>query len=109
MKLGNAFFTGGELALTLHQVVVAFQSGILNGIKLIGIISLYGIIAWAVIAIPALFILYSLFLLIFRYFKKVKLSLIEAVASKPNNQNVHTPDVAPSLILETLPAKTNGI
>ena len=109
MKLGNAFFTGGELALTLHQVVVAFQSGILNGIKLIGIISLYGIIAWAVIAIPALFILYSLFLLIFRYYKKVKLSLIEAVASKPNNQNVDTPDVAPSLILETLPAKTNGI
>ena len=108
MKLGNSIFTGGELTITMHQVIVAFQSGIMNGIKLIGIISLYGIIAWAVIAIPTLFILYSLFLIIFRYFNRVKLKIRQVVVSKSHDQNLHTPPVSPSLILETLTAKNNG-
>jgi len=108
MKLGNSIFTGGELTITLHQVIVAFQSGIMNGIKLIGIISLYGIIAWAIIAIPTLFILYSSFLIIFRYFNRVKLKIRQVVVSNPKDQILNTQPVNPSLILETLPAKNNG-
>jgi uncharacterized protein (DUF2062 family) len=109
MKLGYSIFTGGELTITLHQVVAAFQSGIMNGIKLIGIISLYGIIAWAVIAIPTLFILYSSFLLIFRYFNRVKLKMRQVVVNNPNDQNLQPQPVNPSLILETLPTNNNGL
>jgi uncharacterized protein (DUF2062 family) len=109
MKLGNSIFTGGELTITLHQVVSAFQSGIMNGIQLIGIISLYGIIAWAIIAIPTLIILYSLFLIIFRYFNRVKLKIRLVVVNNPQDQISQVQPVNSSLILETLPAKNNGL
>jgi uncharacterized protein (DUF2062 family) len=108
MKLGNAIFGGGDITLTFHQVVIAFQSGILNGIKLIGIISLYGIIAWVVIAIPTLFILYSLFLLLFRNIKKIKLKTGMAAVSNTQKLNTKIQPAIPSLILDTLQVKKNG-
>jgi len=107
MKLGNAIFGGGDITLTFHQVVVAFQSGILNGIKLIGIISLYGVIAWVVMAIPTLFILYSLFLFIFRSIKKIKLKSSMVGVSGTQKLNTKIQPVIPSLILGTLPVKKN--
>jgi len=105
MKLGNAIFGGSDMTLTFHQVVVAFQSGILNGLKLIGIISLYGVIAWVVIAIPALFILYSLFLFLFRNIKKIKLKTSMVGVSGTQKLNTKIQPAIPSLILETLPVK----
>lgn len=107
MKLGNSILAGGDLTITIHQVVVAFQSGLLNGIKLIGIISLYGIIAWAVIAIPTMFILYSLFLLLFRNIKRIKLKSNMVVVCNSKKRNAHIQPVIPTLILETLPVKNN--
>jgi uncharacterized protein (DUF2062 family) len=108
MKLGNSILTGSDLTITIHQVVVAFQSGLLNGIKLIGIISLYGVIAWAVIAIPTMFILYSLFLLLFRNIKRIKLKSSMVVVCNSKKRNAHIQHVIPTLILETLPIKNNG-
>jgi len=105
MKLGNAIFGGSDMTLTFHQVVVAFQSGILNGLKLIGIISLYGVTAWVVIAIPALFILYSLFLFLFRNIKKIKLKTSMVGVSGTQKLNTKIQPAIPSLILETLPVK----
>ena len=108
MKLGNAIFGGGDITLTFHQVVFAFQSGILNGIKLIGIISLYGVFAWVVIAIPTLFILYSLFLLLFRNIKKIKLKTGMVAVSNTQKLNTKIQPAIPSLILDTLQVKKNG-
>ena len=108
MKLGNAIFGGSDITLTFHQVVVAFQSGILNGIKLIGIISLYGVIAWVVTAIPTLFIFYSLFLFIFRNIKKIKLKTSMIGVSGTQKLNTKIPPVIHSLIMESLPVKNKG-
>jgi len=107
MKLGNAIFGGSDMTLTFHQVVIAFQSGILNGIKLIGIISLYGVIAWVVTAIPTLFILYSLFLFLFRNIKKINLRTNMVGVSGSQKLNTKILPAIPSLILETLPVKNN--
>ena len=107
MKLGNTIFGSGDITLTFHQVVVSFQSGFLNGIKLIGIISLYGVITWVVMAIPTLFILYSLFLFLFRSIKKIKLKARMVGVSGTQKLNTKIQPDIPSLILETVPVKTN--
>ena len=83
MKLGHSIFARGDLTITLHQVVVAFQSGLMNGISEIGLISLYGIIAWAALAVPCMFIFYALFLIFFKNVKRIKLKATLAIASKP--------------------------
>ena len=96
--------------MTLHQVVVAFQGGLLNGIKLIGLISLYGIIAWVAIAIPTLIILYTLFLLIFRTIKRINLRTKRVYTVNRTSQvNTELPVITPVLILDTLPNKNNGL
>lgn len=105
MKLGNSIMTGGELTITMQQVVIAFQSGFLNGIREIGIISLYGIIAWAAIAIPCMFILYTLFLVLFKNMKRIRLKTSLVEVGKPKERRDHILPVTSSLILETLPVK----
>jgi uncharacterized protein (DUF2062 family) len=109
MKLGNSIFSSTEITITIHQVVVAFQSGIMSGIKLIGIISLYGVIAWAVIAVPTTFILYFLFLFLFRNVNRFKLKtkMVFAGNSKKSDKNIIP--LTTSLILETVPTKNNGL
>lgn len=103
MKLGNSIITGSELTITMNQVVIAFQSGLLTGIREIGIISLYAIIAWAAFAIPSLFVLYLLFLVLFKNLKRIRLKISMVVVQKPNQQRDHILPLASSLILETLP------
>ncbi len=98
MKLGNAIFGSGELTITIHQVVVAFQSGLMHGVKLIGIFSLYGVIAWAVIALPTLFILYTFFLLLFRNIKRIKIRTNLFGVRKTKSQEA--PPLVPSFIVE---------
>ena len=105
MKLGNSIITGGDLIITMHQVVVAFESGLMNGIREIGIISLYGVIAWTAIAIPSLFILYMLFLILFKNMKRIKFKTRISVVIEPEIQIDHIIPVATSLIIDTLPAK----
>jgi uncharacterized protein (DUF2062 family) len=92
MKLGHSIFAGGDVVITLHQVTVAFQVGIMNGFREIGIISLYGIIAWAACAIPSMFILYTVFLIFFKTMKRIKLKAAPA-----------------SLVMETVSVKSNSL
>jgi uncharacterized protein (DUF2062 family) len=108
MKLGNAIITGGDLQISMHQIVVAFQSGLLNGIREIGIISLYGVIAWVAIAIPCLFILYALFLILFKNMKRIKFKTRIKSVIEPVKQIDHIIPAAASLISETLPVKIQG-
>ena len=109
LRIGNSIFSGGQFTITLHQIVVAFQGGLLNGIKLIGLISLYGIIAWVAIAIPALFISYSLFLLLFRTIKRIKLRSKKVYTVNHSNQvGPALPAATPVLIIKTI-QPNNGL
>ena len=108
MKLGNSIITGDELTISMHQVVIAFQSGLLNGIREVGIISLYGIIAWLAVAVPSLFILYALFFILFRGLKRIKFKTRIIVVSEPEKQSEHIIPVATSIIMETPPVKLQG-
>jgi uncharacterized protein (DUF2062 family) len=98
MKLGNAIFGSSDLTITIHQVVVAFQSGLMHGVKLIGIFSLYGVIAWAVIALPSFLIVYSILLLLFRNIKRIKLRTNLFGVRKIKSQDI--PPLVPSFIVE---------
>ncbi len=74
MRIGNSIIAGNQIALTLSQVVSAFKIGIWHGINEIGIISLYGALAWTIVAIPALVILYIIFLVFFKRIRRIKLN-----------------------------------
>ena len=94
MKLGNSIITGDDLKITMHQVAAAFESGLMNGIREIGIISLYGVIAWAAVAIPSLFILYMLLLILFKNLKRIKFKRRVIVVIEPKKQIEHVIPVA---------------
>jgi hypothetical protein len=59
-------------------------------------------------AIPTLFILYSMLLFLFRNIKKIKLKTSMVEVNGTQKLNTKIPPVIPSLILETLPVKNNG-
>lgn len=109
MKLGNSIFAGGDLTITMHQVVVAFQSGLMNGIREIGMFSLYGVIAWAALSIPGLFIFYLMFLIVFRSVKRFKLKSSLVAIGKVKSQRDHVLPVTSSLMLETIPINKEGL
>ncbi|MDP4292147.1 MAG: DUF2062 domain-containing protein [Bacteroidota bacterium] len=109
MKLGHSIFAGGDLTITMHQVTVAFQSGIINGFREIGLISLYGIIAWTALSIPCLFIFYTLFLLFFRNVKRLKFKTSMVVSCKPKAIRDHILPMKNSLIVETIPTESNNL
>ncbi len=73
LRIGNSVLASNHIALTLDQVVLAFKIGILHGINELGIILLYGALAWVVVAGPALLILYIIFLVFFKRVKQIKL------------------------------------
>ena len=99
LRIGNSIFSGGAFTLTLHQLVAAFQGGLMNGIKLIGLISLYGIVAWVAIAIPALIISYTLFLLLFRTIKRINLRTKKNyTVNRTNTIGTETPGPTPAFI-----------
>jgi uncharacterized protein (DUF2062 family) len=73
LRIGNSVLASNHIVLTLHQVVLAFQIGVLHGINELGSILLYGALAWVVVAAPALLILYIIFLVFFKRIKQIKL------------------------------------
>ena|ERR1035437_6029773 len=73
LRIGNSVLASNHIVLTLNQVVLAFKIGILHGINELGIILLYGALAWVVVAAPALLILYIIFLVFFKRIKQIKL------------------------------------
>lgn len=98
MKLGNTILGSSDMTITIHQIIVAFQSGMMHGVKLIGIFSLYGVIAWAVIALPTFLIVYSILLLLFRNIKRIKFRTNLFGVRKIKSQDI--PPLVPSFIVE---------
>lgn len=64
MQLGAFLLNQKVLHISMAQINHAFQPGLLAGIKTVGIFHLYGILTWAILAIPASAVSYYAFLTI---------------------------------------------
>jgi uncharacterized protein (DUF2062 family) len=71
MQLGAFILNQHSLHITMHQISIAFQPGFFSGIKTVGILHLYAILTWSILAIPASAISYFAFRTIFQK-KKIK-------------------------------------
>ena len=65
MKSGAYLLTQKNIHINTSQLQQAFEHGTMAGVKSLWILHLYGIFSWILIAVPAGFILYFLFLHIF--------------------------------------------
>lgn len=66
MRMGAMLWDRHEIHITLRQIEMAFQPGMLEGLETIGIFHLYGILAWCVLVIPVGTFSYFALLLAFR-------------------------------------------
>lgn len=66
MKLGAYMLQHSVVQVNLAQIKLAFQPGMLAGIKTIGVFHLYGIFTWALLAIPISILFYFYLLRVFR-------------------------------------------
>jgi hypothetical protein len=74
MQMG-AFLFNNDLHISMHQINIAFQPGIINGVKSLALYHMYAIITWSILSIPlAAFTYYTLRAVFQR--KKIKLSEI---------------------------------
>jgi len=71
MQLGAFILNHHGLHITMHQISNAFAPGFLSGIKTVGVLHLYAIMTWSILAIPAGAISYFVFRTIFQK-KKIK-------------------------------------
>lgn len=66
MRMGALLWDQQNIHITLGQMELAFQPGILSGLETIGIFHLYGILAWIILAIPSGAFSYYALLMVFR-------------------------------------------
>jgi uncharacterized protein (DUF2062 family) len=66
MQFGAYLLNQNVLLISIGQISHAFQPGMLSGIRTVGILHLYGILTWFILAIPASAVSYFGFLLIFQ-------------------------------------------
>jgi uncharacterized protein (DUF2062 family) len=66
MRLGVWLLNQPEIQINIDQIKLAFQPGMLEGVKTMGIFHLYGIVGWIVMALPFGSLLYFMFLKFFR-------------------------------------------
>jgi len=72
MRTGSWILQKSPVRITLNQIILAFEPGVWAGLKNLGILHLYAVLAWLVIVLPAGLVLYYVFLFIFRYFSREK-------------------------------------
>ncbi len=72
MRLGSWILQRSPVRITLHQIIQAFEPGIWSGLKNLGILHIYAVLAWLLIALPAGLVLNFIFLSFFRYFSRRK-------------------------------------
>ncbi len=60
IRFGAILFQAQDHKIQLHLILNAFDQGILHGIGFLGILSIYGIVAWMLLAIPAGLLCYYL-------------------------------------------------
>jgi uncharacterized protein (DUF2062 family) len=70
IRLGTSILQKIPARITLTQLVQAFEPGLWTGLKNLGQLHLYGVMAWGMIALPTGFALYYLLLALFRYISK---------------------------------------
>ena len=78
IKLGTVIFSGPDFELSFLQVKEAFQSGFFNGIEIIGMAHLYGILAWIIVSIPLAIISYFLLSVFYDNVRKIIMNLNKA-------------------------------
>lgn len=66
MQLGAYILSDHSVHISMHQINLAFQPGIVSGIKAIGILHLYAILTWTLLAIPAGTVSYYAFRTVFQ-------------------------------------------
>lgn len=66
MQLGASILAQHDIHLSISQIKIAFQPGIIAGIKSVGLFHLYGILSWAILSIPISAVSYFTFLAIFK-------------------------------------------
>jgi len=66
MQLGAFILNQRGLHITMHQMSIAFAPGFLSGIKTVGVLHLYAIMTWLILAIPASAISYFAFRAVFQ-------------------------------------------
>lgn len=74
MRLGAIVLFKDNLSITLGHIIKAFEPGTWEGLKTVGLLHLYGMLGWIIIALPAGVILYFFFFFLFSYLKRVKQS-----------------------------------
>jgi uncharacterized protein (DUF2062 family) len=72
MRLGALVLFQDNMSITLGLIIKAFKPGVWEGIKTIGLLHLYGVLGWVIIALPVGVVLYFIFFVLFRFLKKVK-------------------------------------
>lgn len=72
MRLGAIVLFKDNLSITLRHIIKAFNPGIWEGLKTVGLFHLYGVIGWLICALPAGLFIYFIFFVIFRYLRKIK-------------------------------------
>jgi len=66
MKLGAWLLNQPVLHINIEQIKLAFEQGILMGIKSLGVFHFYAIVVWTLLAVPVGVVSYYTFLTIFR-------------------------------------------
>lgn len=66
MRMGAMLWNQENINITIGQIELAFQPGILSGLQTIGVFHLYGILAWIILAIPISAFSYYALLIAFR-------------------------------------------
>ncbi len=72
MRLGSSVFMKDHVSITIRQIVHAFEPGFWSGLKTVGMLHFYGVLAWTIIALPAGFLVYFLVIMLLRFIQKRK-------------------------------------
>lgn len=52
MQIGAHLLQAGTLQVNMHEINQAFGQGIFSGLRIVGILHLYAILTWTIIAVP---------------------------------------------------------
>ena len=72
MRLGAIVLFKDNLSITLGNIIKAFEPGLWEGLKTVGLLHIYAVLGWTIIAIPSGIVVYYLFFFLFRYLRIMK-------------------------------------
>ena len=66
MQFGAFLLNQQSLHISIEHIKLAFQPGMVAGLKALGVLHLYGILSWSIVVLPLGIVSYLLFLTIFK-------------------------------------------